>query len=60
MKINPICHLCGEPIDALQVESVKPKRSRTLYYHKACADLIYKEYQNLEKEKSLLQIQKPS
>jgi hypothetical protein len=56
MKNNPICHRCGEPIDTLQLERVKPKRSRVVYYHKACADLIYEEYHNIEKEKSLLQI----
>jgi hypothetical protein len=60
MKSSPICRRCGEPIDTLQVESIKPKRSRIVYYHKACADLIYKEWQNIEKEKSFLQIRKPS
>ena len=60
MKSNPICHWCGEPIDALPMERIKPKRSRTLYYHKACADLIYEEYKNIEKEKSLLQIRQPT
>lgn len=52
MKTIPICYKCGEPIDKLQEERVKPKAHKTIFYHKKCADLIIKERKNIGKEKN--------
>lgn len=52
MREKRICRKCGEPIDKLEEERIKPKAYKTIYYHKKCVDLIIKEWRNIGKEKN--------
>ena len=52
MRTKRICYKCGEPMGNMLGDSVRPKGSKTRYYHKECADMIVKEWKNIGKEKN--------